>query len=124
MSRRKKPATCTRAPWQGPEESEDEEEVEEFLATATEDEQPTVSMTLRVPADELNATIAAIEQSVDEVVVHRVRCSGARLLDDPPGRGPMRSGQAGGILQDAQPGRPDSFDRGQIRPIAKTAPRS
>ena len=36
--------------------------------TSGEDEQPVVSMTLRVPADELNSTMAAIKDSVDEVV--------------------------------------------------------
>lgn len=36
--------------------------------TSSEDEQPRISMTLRVPADQLNATMSAIKDSVDEVV--------------------------------------------------------
>lgn len=36
--------------------------------TSSEDEQPRVSMTLRVPSGELNATMTAIKESVDEVV--------------------------------------------------------
>ena len=35
---------------------------------SSEDEQPAVAMTLRVPADRLNATMTAIKESVDEVV--------------------------------------------------------
>lgn len=36
--------------------------------TSTEDEQPRVSMTLRVPSEDLNVTMDAIKDSVDEVV--------------------------------------------------------
>lgn len=36
--------------------------------TSSEDEQPRVSMTLRVPSDELNETMKAIKESVDDVV--------------------------------------------------------
>ena len=36
--------------------------------TSGEDEQPMVSMTLRVPADQLNSTMTAIKDSVDDVV--------------------------------------------------------
>lgn len=36
--------------------------------TSSEDEQPQVSMTLRVPSDELNETMTAIKESVDDVV--------------------------------------------------------
>lgn len=36
--------------------------------TSSEDEQPRVSMTLRVPSDELNETMTAIKESVDDVV--------------------------------------------------------
>lgn len=45
-----------------------------FLANANvfptngDDEQPQISMTVRVPADQLNATMTAIKDSVDEVV--------------------------------------------------------
>lgn len=40
----------------------------DVLPVSGEDRQPTISMTLRVPADELNATLSAIKDSADEVV--------------------------------------------------------
>jgi uncharacterized protein (DUF342 family) len=38
------------------------------LPTTGGDEQPQISMTVRIPADRLNATMSAIKESVDEVV--------------------------------------------------------
>ena len=40
----------------------------EVHPTSTEDEQPQISMTLRIPADQLTETMAAIKESADEVV--------------------------------------------------------
>jgi hypothetical protein len=40
----------------------------EVYPTSNEDEQPQISMTLRIPADQLTETMAAIKESADEVV--------------------------------------------------------
>jgi hypothetical protein len=40
----------------------------DVFPTSNEDEQPQIAMTLRIPADRLNATMSAIKDSADEVV--------------------------------------------------------